>query len=141
MEHFRKLERMYHTAPINGWFQPVLRVGDGEAEIQLPLRPEFHHSAGATHGSLYFKAMDDAAFFAANSLVEDVFVLTATFELAFLKPVVDGTLCAKARVSGEDTTRIYAEVDLLDSKNRLIGKGKGSFARSTIALSTVAEYR
>jgi acyl-coenzyme A thioesterase PaaI-like protein len=36
-----------------------------------------HHSIHAVHGSVYFKALDDAAFFAVNSLVEDVFVLTA----------------------------------------------------------------
>ena len=37
------------------------------------------HAAGAVHGSYYFKVLDDACYFAANSLVSDVFVLTVSF--------------------------------------------------------------
>ncbi len=63
-EHFRKLERMYSLAPINRYFNPKILVDAGYAEICIPIRPEFHHAANAVHGSVYFKAMDDAAFFA-----------------------------------------------------------------------------
>ena len=49
MEHFRKLERMYAAAPINAWFAPKLTVGQGEAEVRILLRPDFHHAAGAAH--------------------------------------------------------------------------------------------
>ena len=73
-EHFRKLERMYHAAPINQFYRPVLTVGEGSAELEIPIRPEFFHAAAAVHGSVYFKALDDAAFFAVNSLVTEVFV-------------------------------------------------------------------
>ena len=79
MEHHRKLERMYAAAPINEYFKPRLRIGDGEAEIRIVVRDDFHHSAGAMHGVVYFKALDDSTFFAANSIVEDCFVLTAHF--------------------------------------------------------------
>ncbi len=48
--------------------------------------PHLHHAGGAVHGANYFKAMDDAAFFAANSLVDDVFVLTVSFNVYFLRP-------------------------------------------------------
>src|SRR6185436_14124985 len=73
-EHFRKLERMYDAAPINQYFRPVLTVGDALAEVAIVVRPDFFHAANAVHGSIYFKAMDDAAFFAVNSIVHDVFV-------------------------------------------------------------------
>jgi len=135
MEHFRKLERMYAAAPVNGWFAPTLTVGQGEAEVRIPLRPDFHHSAGAAHGTLYFKAMDDAAFFAANSLVEGFFVLTAKFELELLRPVSSGEICAKARVVNEDERRITCEAKLFDSEGQLIGKGHGEFARSKMPLT------
>ena len=87
MEHFRKLERMYAAAPINRYFAPKLTICDGEAEVRIAVRDDLHHTVGALHGAVYFKAMDDAAFFAANSIVEDVFVLTARFEIEFLRPV------------------------------------------------------
>jgi acyl-coenzyme A thioesterase PaaI-like protein len=141
MEHFRKLERMYAAAPINEWFAPHLKVGQGEAEVRIPLRPDFHHAAGAAHGTLYFKAMDDATFFAANSIVENFFVLTAKFELELLRPVAVGEMCAKARVTGEDERRIYCEASLFDSEEQLIGRGKGEFARSKMALTPDVHYR
>jgi uncharacterized protein (TIGR00369 family) len=140
MEHFRKLERLYAAAPINAWFQPKLHVGNGEAEIRIELRPEFHHAAGATHGTLYFKALDDATFFAANSLVEDVFLLTVHFELELLRPVVAGEVRAVARVTQRDERRIAAAGELFDSDGKLIGRGKGRFARSKIALTPAVHY-
>lgn len=140
MEHFRKLERMYDSAPINEHFQPVLRVESGKAEVRIPLRNDFHHAAGAVHGSLYFKALDDATFFAANSLVESVFVLTARFELDLLAPVSRGSLVATAWVSGEDARRIYAEGELHDGEGTLLARGKGQFARSKIPLSPAVHY-
>ena len=33
-EHFRKLERMYHGAPINRFYEPTMRVGNGTAELR-----------------------------------------------------------------------------------------------------------
>ena len=135
MDHYRKLEKLYSAAPINEWFAPALKVQKGEAEVRIPLRPDFHHAGAAVHGTLYFKAMDDAAFFAANSIVEDVFVLTAKFELEFLRPVVAGEMCAKGCVTGQDERRIYSSVDLFDGESQLIGRGKGEFARSRIPLS------
>ena len=71
--HFRKLERMYLGAPINQWYRPTLSISEGSAEVSIAVRPEFFHAANAVHGSVYFKLLDDSAFFAANSLVEDVF--------------------------------------------------------------------
>lgn len=69
--HHRKLERMYLGAPINRYFRPRIEIGDGRAAVSIPIREEFFHAAHAAHGAIYFKALDDAAFFAANSLVED----------------------------------------------------------------------
>ena len=78
-QHYRKLERMYLGASINDYFRPAMTVSDGSARVVIPVRKDFFHAAGAVHGSVYFKAMDDAAFFAAASIVADVFVLTASF--------------------------------------------------------------
>ena len=140
MEHHRKLERMYAKAPINRFFQPVLRVEEGEAEIRIQVREDFHHTAGAMHGSVYFKALDDATFFAANSLVSDVFVLTATFEIEFLRPVIDGEIRAQARVTGQTERRISAEAELYDQDNNIVGRGRGEFAKSRIKLTADVQY-
>jgi uncharacterized protein (TIGR00369 family) len=140
LDHFRKLERMYAAAPINRWFSPSLTVSRGRAEVRIPLRPEFHHSAGATHGSVYFKALDDATFFAANSLVTDVFVLTASFELELLRPVVAGELRAVAQVTERGERRIVAEGELFDGDGVVVARGRGQFARSRTLLSPDVHY-
>lgn len=140
MEHYRKLERMYGRAPINQFYDPTLRVMDGAATLTIPVREAFHHTAGAMHGSVYFKALDDAAFFAANSIVEDVFVLTATFEISFLRPVQSGVIRAEGRVISRDDRRITAESQLFDAQGTCVAEGTGAFALSRIQLNASVGY-
>jgi acyl-coenzyme A thioesterase PaaI-like protein len=71
--HYRALERIYRNAPTNRYYDPTIRVSHAASEIQIPVRPDFHHAAGAVHGSVYFKLLDDAGFFASNSLLHDCF--------------------------------------------------------------------
>lgn len=139
-EHFRKLERMYHGAPINRFYQPTIRVSSGVADLQLPVKPELFHAAHAVHGSVYFKALDDAAFFAVSSLVTDVFVLTASFNIYLTRPVTEGILHASGRVVHGSRKLFLAEAELFDGEQRLVARGSGSFMRSTIALTPKVGY-
>ena len=140
MSHMRKLERMYAHAPCNEYFAPRLTLSEGSAEIRIDVRPDFHHAAGAMHGVIYFKALDDATYFAANSLVDDVFVLTARFEIEFLRPVSTGEVRATARVTEDNGHRIQATGELFDETGKLVGRGTGHFARSQVPLSKGAHY-
>ena len=140
MSHMRKLEKMYVHAPCNEYFAPRLTLSEGKAEIRIKVRPDFHHAAGSMHGVVYFKALDDATYFAANSLVDDVFVLTARFEIEFLRPVSSGEVLASAQVTGDDGRRIEATGELFDDTGRLVGRGTGYFARSRVPLSEGSNY-
>lgn len=140
-EHFRKLERTYLSAPTNAYYRPAIRVGEGWAEITLPIRPEHHHSAHAAHGSLYFKALDDAAFFAVNSIVEDVFVLTASFNLNLLRPIAAGEMRARGTLVHRSLRLFLAESEIKDELGRLLARGSGTFVRSTIPLRPEIGYR
>ena len=91
-EHYRKLERMYQTAPVNEFYKPVMHISEGMAEIEIEIDKRFFHAAHAVHGSVYFKMLDDAAFFAANSIVEEVFVLTVSYNIHLVRPVDSGIL-------------------------------------------------
>ena len=133
-EHFRRLERMYHGAPINRFYEPVLRVSRGVAEIDVQVRPEFFHAAQAIHGSVYFKLLDDAGFFAANSMVPDVMVLTANFTLYFLRPVASGALTARGKLLSSGGRQFVAEAQLFNNDSHLIAHGTGTYVRSKIAL-------
>ncbi|HEV8495505.1 MAG TPA: PaaI family thioesterase [Gemmatimonadaceae bacterium] len=139
-EHFRKLERMYHGAPINRIYEPKIRLSEGRAELTMVMKPDFFHAANAVHGSVYFKALDDAAFFAANSLVPDVFVLTVTYNLYLTRPISEGEMRATGRVVHRSRNLIIAEAEVLDSADRQIARGSGTFMRSQIALSPEIGY-
>ena len=85
--------------------------------------------------------LDDAAFYAANSLVTDRFLLTTAFNLHFTAPIRSGPVIAEGRwVSGR--RRVFvAEARLVDGHGEEIGRGTGTFMRSKIALSGLAGYR
>jgi uncharacterized protein (TIGR00369 family) len=139
-EHFRRLERMYASAPINAFFAPVLRVSDGCAEVSITVRPDFYHAAHAVHGSVYFKALDDAAFFAASSVVTDVFVLTVSFNIVLLSPVTEGTLVATGQLVHRSSNLLVAEAVLKDDRSRTVARGSGTFVRSKILLAPGVGY-
>ena len=65
-DHYRKLERMYLSAPVNDIVYKgiTIEISDGKAELSLQIDPKFFHAANAIHGSVYFKMLDDAAFIA-----------------------------------------------------------------------------
>lgn len=139
-DHYRKLERMYASARINRYFEPTLEVSEGKAVLTIPVRQDFYHSAGAIHGSVYFKAMDDSAFFAANSLVPDVFVLTSSFTTYILRPVTAGVLTATGTVVNRSKSLLLAESVVTDSEGKVVARGSGTFMPSRIALTAEIGY-
>ncbi len=140
--HYRALERLYASAPINQLFASRLAIPDeGRAQITFEVTPQVHHAARAAHGTIYFKMLDDAAFYAANSLATDRFLLTTSFNLHFTKPVREGTVVAEGRwISGRKRVFV-AEARLVDHEGEEIGRGTGTFMRSHIALSGLPGYR
>jgi len=139
-EHHRRLERMYLSAPANEYFQPEIRIDEGRAEVRLVVRPDFFHAASAVHGSVYFKLLDDATFFAASSLVDDVFVLTASFNIYFLRPISSGTMTARGTVVSRTNRLLIGEGVLLDSDDREIARGSGTFMPSRVSLDERLGY-
>ena len=139
--HWRALEGLYASAPINQVFRSSLTVtAEGRAKIVFSVDPNVYHAAGAAHGTMYFKMLDDAAFYAANSLVTDRFLLTTAFNLHLTKPVRGGIIVAEGRwVSGRRRV-LVAESRLVDEDGEEIGRGTGTFMRSRIALSSLPGY-
>ncbi|WP_332810609.1 PaaI family thioesterase [Sphingomonas sp.] len=140
--HFRALEALYREAPVNRLFASALEIVDqGFARIRFTVDESVYHAAGAAHGTLYFKMLDDAAFYACNSLVTDRFLLTTAFSLHFTKPVRSGILIAEGHwVSGRK--RLYVgEARLIDEAGDEAARGTGTFMRSHIPLSSLPGYR
>ena len=89
----------------------------------------------------YGPLMDDAAFFAANSLVEEVFLLTVSFNIYLLRPIVDGILEAHGRVTHRTGRLFFAESSAVAQDGTVIATGSGTFMRSRILLTPEIGYR
>ena len=140
-EHYTALERMYLSAPINSFYSPEIWISHGEAEIAIPVKPEFFHAAAAVHGSVYFKLLDDAAFFAANSLIDEYFALTASFTTYLLRPISEGKMKATGKVVYAGARSFLAESVVVDGDGKEIARGSGNFVTSKIKLTSDIGYR
>ena len=139
--HFRALERLYRQAPVNRLFESELEiVTEGFARIRFEVAETLFHAAGAAHGTLYFKMMDDAAFYACNSLVSDRFLLTTAFNLLFTRPLRAGRVIAEGRWASGRRRVFVGEARLIDSDGELAASGTGTFMRSHIPLATLPGY-
>jgi uncharacterized protein (TIGR00369 family) len=139
-EHFSKLERMYLSAPINAFYSPEIWISEGEAEITIAVKPDFFHAAAAVHGSVYFKLLDDASFFAVNSLIAEYFALTASFTTYLLRPVSEGKMKATGRVVYAGARSFLAESVVVDGSGNEIARGSGNFVTSKIKLTADIGY-
>ena len=139
--HYICLQKMYLAAPVNKIYMPEIKVSDSTTEISIELSDKFYHSAGAIHGSVYFKMLDDAAFFAANSLETDVFVLTTSFTTYITRPVTSGRLTAIGKVVNQNKSQFIAESIAYNDKGKEVARGSGLFVRSKILLADIESYR
>lgn len=139
--HYTKLENMYQSAPINEFYKPKLEVSEGKAVIEIEISKKHFHAAGAVHGSVYFKMLDDAAYFAANSLEFDVFVLTVSFTTYLTRPVSEGPIKSIGKVVNSNKSQFITESVVYNADDVEIGRGSGIFVRSKIPLSPEIGYR
>ncbi len=140
--HLRALESLYDSAPVNRLFRSRLSLEEaGRSIIRFDVSNETFHAAGAAHGTLYFKMLDDAAFYAANGLVTDRFLLTTAFNLHFTRPMRGGEARAEGRwISGK--RRVFvAEARIIDGEGEECARGTGTFMRSHIPLAGLDGYK
>ena len=140
--HFNKLRNMYLQANINTMIfdTTTCEISLKKSEISLNITEKYFHALGAIHGSVYFKLLDDAAFFAASSVVEDVFVLTTSFAINITKPVSKGNIKAIGNIRFDSKNLIVAESTLYNDKGKEIAFGTGNFSKSKILLKNTEGY-
>jgi len=143
MEHFRKLENMYLNSNFNKeiYESTQIEISNETAVIKLTIEPKYYHALGAIHGSVYFKLLDDSAFFAVNSVVEDVFVLTTNFNINLVRPATSGIITATGKVKFKSKNLFIAESSLINDQGKEIAFGTGHFAKSKVALTEDIGYK
>jgi len=139
--HYRALESLYAAAPINLLFRSELEiVEEGVSRIRFSVDETLYHAAGAVHGTTYFKMLDDAAFYAANSLISDYFLLTTAFNLLLTRPIKSGPVMAEGRWVNGRRRVLVADARLIDGEGEEVARGTGTFMRSRIPLATLPGY-
>ena len=133
-EHFKNIINGYSNAPINQIFKPKMILSLGQCEIEMKISKNFHHSANSLHGSIYFKMLDDAAWGASNTYIDDVFLFTYNFNIYLTKPVSSGIIISKGKVIDKKDGKIKAKSILYDSKKNEIARGDGLFMKSKYLL-------
>ncbi|MEM7297574.1 MAG: PaaI family thioesterase [Bacteroidota bacterium] len=140
--HYEKLERMYLSANMNThiYDTTTVKITHETAEIGLTISEKYFHALGAIHGSVYFKLLDDAAFFAVNSIVEDAFVLTTNFNIQLIRPANEGVITATGKVRYISRNLFMADSSLVNEAGKEIAFGTGSFMKSKVALTKEIGY-
>lgn len=142
-EHFTKLQNMYLSGLINKelYDSVQIEVTSEKAEISMQVEPKYFHAGNSLHGSVYFKMLDDAAYFAVNSIVQDSFVYTTSFNIQILRPVKIGKIKAVGELKFKSKNLFIADATLYDEKNREVARGSGNFMKSGIELNENIGYK
>jgi uncharacterized protein (TIGR00369 family) len=138
--HCRKLESMYLAAPCNEYYDPGIRISEGEAEIVIPVQKKFLDAAGSVHGSVFHRALNDAALFAVNSIVPKELMLSTDFHIRLTGATAEGDLIARGRVVGMSEDHCLAEAVVLDGEGGELGRGTGIFEKTETPLSPDMGY-
>ena len=139
--HCRKLESMYLAAPCNEYYAPGIRISEGEAEIVIPVQEKFLDAGGSVHGSVYHRAMNDAALFAVSSVVPKELVSSMGFDIQLSRSIAEGELIARARVVGMSEEHCLAEAVLVNGEGEELARGGGAFVKTEIPLSSDMGYK
>ena len=141
--HYKKLETMYLGANVNTkiFDTTTCKIEAEKATIKLAVSEDYFHALGAIHGTVYFKMLDDAAYFAVSSVVKDCFMLTSSFNINILRPVSKGMLTAIGTVRYKSSNLFAAEAKLYNQDGKEVAFGTGNFARSKMLLSEEVGYK
>jgi len=140
--HFEKLEKMYLEANVQKMLfeTTTIKISEARAEVGLTIDEKYFHSLGAIHGAVYFKLLDDAAFFAVSSIVEDMFCLTTSFNVNLVRPANSGVITSVGELKFKSKNIFTAVATIFNEAGKEIAFGTGNFAKSKIPLSKEIGY-
>lgn len=141
IDHCKALQGLYGHLPNNEYYRPVMQCSPGHAEVSIEVQKKMFHVANAVHGSVYFKLLDDAAFFSAATQDNQYFILTVSFLTNILRPISEGRMIARGKTVHVGKRLLLAQSEVVDEKGHVLALGQGSFMRSQILLSSLDNYK
>jgi acyl-CoA thioesterase len=121
-ERLARIERAIEAVPYARLLGIQLeKVAPGEATLTLAIRPELTQNHGVVHGGAIASLLDTATAFAILTLLEpDERVTTVDLTISYLRPAVEGTLQATARVLRQGRRLFTVSAELVDSGGTLL---------------------
>lgn len=139
--HYQALERMFHRAPIQRFLSGAeITVSEGKASYSLNIKQDYFHAADAMHGAVYFKLLDDAAYFACASKEQTYFLLTKSYKIDFIRPVEIDRLTAVGELVSQNENVFVAKSSITNSQGKIVATGEGIFVRSRKLLAEQQGY-
>jgi uncharacterized protein (TIGR00369 family) len=109
----------------------LMHTGTSELTLSLPIRDELRQQHGFVHGGVISYLADNALTFAgAMSLGPKV--VTGEYKINYLRPVVNGTLIARAKVvyAGRHQATCQCNVYVMDgNREKLVAVAQGTVNR------------
>lgn len=105
----------------------LIRCQEGEAVVQLPVRPEFEQSTGVVHGGILGMMADTAGYFAAASITPDGEPTTVEFKINLIAPANLELLTARGEVIKSGKSLIVCRLTVTGEKAQTIAVGLGTY--------------
>lgn len=109
----------------------LVKIGEREVTLRLTIRDDLRQQHGFVHGGVTSYLADNALTFA-GALVLGPRVITAEYKINYLRPAVNGTLVARAKVvyAGRHQATCQCHVFVIDGDHeRLVAIAQGTINR------------
>jgi uncharacterized protein (TIGR00369 family) len=127
-----EIQARFDGSPFIAWLALSVRDVDhdkGELTVVAPMRPEFERGAqsGQWHGGPLAAVIDTVGDFAVGMLLGRG-LPTINFRVDYLRPAINTSLTAVARVRRNGRSVGVADVDLYNDQGALVAIGRATYA-------------
>jgi len=131
MDYLREIRRRGRDA--NPFFQlmeiEIGTYGNGEAELNMLVRPDMHNGVGWLQGGLFTALCDEAMALALFTVLEEgTAIATISESTSFLQGVRSGRITARARVVKKGRRIAFMEGSVKSEDGTPLTETKASFA-------------
>jgi uncharacterized protein (TIGR00369 family) len=127
----------YINHPMHKPLNMSVALKEKSAKITMSVHSSVLNFVGILHGSIYFKLMDDACFFAVIATNQSSFVVTSNMTVNYIKPVSEGMIITHASVITKRGRLYLCESHITNLEGSILAHATGSF----IEPKTTYEYK
>lgn len=127
----KRIEEALSTVPFAKMLGIKLdAVEPGDATLSLQIRDDFKQNAGVVHGGVTAALIDSATAFAIVPLLKpEERTTTVDLTISYLRPLISGTMVARAKVLRAGQRLIVVSAELVDDGGNLAATALSTYIR------------